>query len=203
MNNIAETVRIGRILPKEFYARDPALVAIDLLGKVLYRTLGRKILAGVIVETEAYYGEFDPASRAHRSSGDIAMMLYGDVGKALIYGVHGKWLFNVVAHEPNESGGVLIRALEPIRGIETMKRLRKINDLFKLTNGPGRLTEAMSIDKKLHRELVYSRDSKITIRDGRNEKNIERSFRIGVTEDLDIPLRFYVKNSMFLSVKNQ
>ncbi|MEM3713270.1 MAG: DNA-3-methyladenine glycosylase [Thermoproteota archaeon] len=195
-------MKIGRILPQEFYARDPALVAMALLGKVLCRVYEGEVLAGVILETEAYYGKADPASRAYRSSGDIAMMLYGDVGRALIYGIHGKWLFNVVAHEPNGSGGVLIRALEPIRGVEIMKRLRKTNDLFKLTSGPGRLTEAMSIDKRLHKKPVYARGSEITIKDGRKEENIARSFRIGVTQDLHVPLRFYVRGSDFLSVKD-
>jgi len=195
-------VKIGRILPQEFYARDPASVAIDLLGKVLCRVYKRKILAGVIVETEAYYGKTDPASRAYRSSGDIAMMLCGEVGRALIYGVHGKWLFNIVAHEPDGSGGVLIRALEPIRGVEIMKRLRKTDDLFKLTSGPGRLTEAMGIDKRLHKKPVYLKGSEISIREGRKEENIARSFRIGVTQDLNIPLRFYVRGSNFLSVKD-
>ncbi|MBO3839876.1 MAG: DNA-3-methyladenine glycosylase [Thermoproteota archaeon] len=194
-------MRIGRILAQDFYAKDPALVAKSLLGKVLCRVLREVTLAGVIVETEAYYGKIDPASRAYRSKGDIAMMLYGDVGRALIYGIHGKWLFNVVAHEPCESGGVLIRALEPIKGVEMMKRFRKTDDLLKLTNGPGRLTEAMRIDKKLHKKPVYLKNSEITIREGREEKNISRSFRIGVTRDLDIPLRFYVKDSKFLSVK--
>ncbi|MEM2247627.1 MAG: DNA-3-methyladenine glycosylase [Thermoproteota archaeon] len=189
-------------MPQEFYARDPASVAIDLLGKVLCRVYKRKILAGVIVETEAYYGKTDPASRAYRSSGDIAMMLCGEVGRALIYGVHGKWLFNIVAHEPDGSGGVLIRALEPIRGVEIMKRLRKTDDLFKLTSGPGRLTEAMGIDKRLHKKPVYLKGSEIIIREGRKEKNIARSFRIGVTQDLNIPLRFYVRGSNFLSVKD-
>ncbi|MEM1554560.1 MAG: DNA-3-methyladenine glycosylase [Thermoproteota archaeon] len=195
-------MKIGRILPQEFYARDPASVAIDLLGKVLCRVYKRKILAGVIVETEAYYGKTDPASRAYRSSGDIAMMLCGEVGRALIYGVHGKWLFNIVAHEPDGSGGVLIRALEPIRGVEIMKRLRKTDDLFKLTSGPGRLTEAMGIDKRLHKKPVYLKGSEISIREGRKEENIARSFRIGVTQDLNIPLRFYVRGSNFLSVKD-
>ncbi|MEM2350891.1 MAG: DNA-3-methyladenine glycosylase [Thermoproteota archaeon] len=189
-------------MSKDYYEKDPALVARRLLGQVLCRALGSRTLAGVIVETEAYYGRTDPASRAYKSRGDIAMMLYGDVGRALIYGVHSKWLFNVVAHEPHAGGCVLIRSLEPIEGIEIMKRLRRTDDLLKLTSGPGRLSEAMSIDKSLHKKPVYSEDSEITIRRGREERNIARSFRIGVTKDMDIPLRFYVKNSRLLSVKN-
>ena len=188
-------------MPQYFYARDPAQVAMSLLGRVLCRVFRRTVLVGVIVETEAYYGRTDPASRAYRSSGDIAATLYGDVGRALIYGVHGKWLFNVVAHEPEGGGGVLIRALEPISGIEVMKKLRGASDLLQLTNGPGRLAEALGIDKSLHKKPVYLEDSEITIREGREEKNIAKGFRIGVRKDLNIPLRFYVKDSKFLSVK--
>jgi DNA-3-methyladenine glycosylase len=83
-------------------------VAVRLVGRVLCRFLEGRILASVIVETEAYYGRTDPASRAYKSSGDIARTLYGDVGRALVYGVHAKWLFNIVAYKPHECGGVLM-----------------------------------------------------------------------------------------------
>ncbi|MGQ9478658.1 MAG: DNA-3-methyladenine glycosylase [Thermoproteota archaeon] len=77
------------------------------------------------METEAYYGESDPASRAYGDRReDIAEALRGDVGRALVHCVHGKWLFNIVSHEPGGCGGVLIRALEPVRGIGKMRRLR-------------------------------------------------------------------------------
>ncbi len=192
-------MKIGRILPKGFYARDPAMVARRLLGNVLYRVSEKKVMAGVIVETEAYYGRSDPASRAYKSSGEIAAMLYGDVGRALIYGVHGKWLFNIVAHEPHGCGGVLIRALEPVIGMEEMKRLRGTSDVFQLANGPGKLTEAVAIDKSLHKKPVYLKSSEITVRKGREEVNIASSFRIGVARDISIPLRFYAANSRFVS----
>jgi DNA-3-methyladenine glycosylase len=196
-------MKIGRVLPKGFYARDPAIVARDLLGKVLCRAFEKKVLAGIIVETEAYYGKSDPASRAYRSSGDIAMILCSDVGRALIYGIHGKWLFNIVAHKPQSCGGVLVRALEPVEGLEVMKRLRGTHDLFQLTSGPGRLTKAIGIDKSLHGKPVYLKSSGITVREGREETNIAKSFRVGVTKDLDVPLRFYVANSSFVSVKKK
>ncbi len=196
-------MKIGRILSKRFYARDPAIVARRLLGNVLCCVFEKKALTGVIVETEAYYGKSDPASRAYRSNGEIAMMLYGDVGRALIYGVHGKWLFNIVAHEPHGCGGVLIRALEPLTGIEEMKRLRGTSDVFRLTNGPGRLTEAIAIDKSLHGKPVYLKSSEITVRKRFVETNIARGFRIGVSGDLNIPLRFYVADSRFVSHRRQ
>jgi len=191
--------KLKAVLPQDFYLDDSARVAEKLLGKVLCRVYGGKVLAGIIVETEAYYGKIDPASRAYRSNGDLTRTLYGDVGKAIVYGVHGKWLFNVVAHLPNEGGGVLIRALEPIMGIEEMKKLRGVENIFELTNGPGKLSQALAIDKSFHKIPVYLESSPATIRMGFEVKEVARSFRIGVSKDLSIPLRFYVKNSRFIS----
>jgi len=188
-------------LPKKFYARDPAYVARGLLGKVLCRVFEESVLAGFIVETEAYYGRSDPASRAYRGSGDLASTLCGDIGVALVYGVHGRWLFNIVAHTPGGCGGILIRALEPISGVEVMKRFRGTDDVLQLTNGPGKLSEALAIDKRLHKVPVYSASSEVTVRRGREERDIARGFRVGVTEDLDVPLRFYVKSSKFISTR--
>jgi len=192
-------MKLKAVLPQEFYLGDPAYVAKKLLGKVLCRVYQGKILAGVIVETEAYYGKIDPASRAYRSNGDLTKTLYGDVGKAIVYGVHGKWLFNVVAHLPGEGGGVLIRALEPIMGIGEMKKLRGVENVFELTNGPGKLSQALAINKSFHKIPVYLESSPITIRMGLEVNDIAESFRIGVTKDLPTPLRFYVRGSRFVS----
>lgn len=82
-----------------------------------------------------------------------------------------------------------------------MKRLRRTSNLLQLTNGPGKLTEAMVTDKSLHRGPVYLRSSEIAVRRGREERDIARGFRIGVTSDLSIPLRFYAVDSSFVSVK--
>ena len=87
------------IIPKYFYERDPYDVALDLLGKLIVRVYNGIRLSCMIVETEAYYGEWDPASRAFKSKGDLRNTLYGNVGYALVYGVHTRWLFNIVAHE--------------------------------------------------------------------------------------------------------
>ena len=78
----------------------------------------------------------------------------GPVGHALVYGIHRQWLFNVVAHEENQYGAVLIRSCEPLRGIEFMKFFRKTNNILLLTTGPGRLTQALQIDKKFHKKPV-------------------------------------------------
>jgi len=187
-----------KILGKSFYTDDPASVAKKLLGKLLVRMYYGKRLSGIIVETEAYYGREDPASRARRG-GDLARVMHGEPGHALVYGVHRNWLFNIVAHEEGEVGAVLIRAIEPLEGIEVMKKLRKVNDLRKLTNGPGKLTKALAIDKSFHKLPVYTTKHGLWVEDYMDVKEVVVSKRIGVTEDLDIPLRFYVKGNRFVS----
>ncbi|MEM3986537.1 MAG: DNA-3-methyladenine glycosylase [Candidatus Methanomethylicia archaeon] len=190
------------IIGREFYLQDPEEVSIKLLGKLLVREVNGIRMSGYIVETEAYYGAWDPASRAHKSmKGDLAKTLYGEVGLTLIYGVHGKWLLNIVSHLEGDGGAVLIRAIEPCEGIEQMIKNAGVRDITKLSNGPGKLCKAMAIDKALHRKPVYTKTSGIWIEEGRKVENyeIERSNRIGVKRDLSKPLRFYVKGNIYVS----
>jgi len=189
-----------RVLPQDFYLRRPDIVARELLGKLLVRVYKGIRLSGFIVETEAYFGEEDPASRA-RKGGDLAMTMRGEVGIALVYGVHRQWLLNVVAHEPGNAGAVLIRAIEPFEGINMMKKLRAVNDIRNLTNGPGKLTRALAIDKRFHKRPLFLEYESLRIEQGRIVKpeEIGVSFRVNVTKDMPIPLRFYIKNSKFLS----
>ena len=190
------------ILPKAFYQGDPAEVAERLLGRLLVRRIGGRRLSCVIVETEAYYGPGDPASRA-RKGGDLRKMMFGEVGAALVYGIHRQWLLNIVAHEVGEAGAVLIRSCEPVEGIELMKRFRGVDDIRALTNGPGKLTKAMRIGKYFHGKSVCVKDYGLWIEKGReiNSSEVARSRRIGVSEDLPTPLRFYLKNSEYISKK--
>jgi DNA-3-methyladenine glycosylase len=188
-----------KVLPREFYERNPDLVARDLLGKRLLRKISRGALGGIIVETEAYYGRDDPASRAYRGMKPHNRLMWGEPGQAFIYNVHNNWLFNVIAHEPGKVGGVLIRAIEPTEGVETMKLNRGVENLLRLTSGPGRLTKALAIDKSLNGVPVTSTDSEIQILDSRFEFEVGSSVRIGVRRDLDKPLRFYIKGNRFIS----
>lgn len=185
-------------LPRSFYERGPAEVAEGLLGKLLVRLYGGWRLSGIIVETEAYYGELDPASRASRKGG-LAEVMRGTVGVALVYGVHGHWLFNVVAHEPGGVGGVLIRALKPVEGLEIMMDLRHTKDVKLIASGPGRLTQAMAIGKWAHGKPVYTEMHGLWIEDSRRKVDVARSWRVGVTEDLPIQLRFYVDGCPYVS----
>lgn len=187
------------ILPRNFYDRDPERVARELLGKKLSRNLDKSILEGLIVETEAYYGESDPASRAFHGQKNFNKPMWGIPGTIFIYNVHKYWMFNIVVHEPNEVGAVLIRALEPLKGIEIMKSNRKISNIQQLVKGPGRLTEAFTIDKSMNGESVTSSDSEIMIVDNKIDFEIGTSHRIGVRMDLDRNLRFFIKRNNFVS----
>ncbi|UCC33900.1 MAG: DNA-3-methyladenine glycosylase, partial [Candidatus Bathyarchaeota archaeon] len=120
-------------------------------------------------------------------------------GKTFIYNVHQYWMFNIVAHKPNEIGGVLIRAIEPTKGIEVMRRNRPVSNITKLTSGPGKLTISLAIDKSLNGIEVSSSDSDIFVCDDKMKYDVARSHRIGVKRDLERKLRFYIKENKFVS----
>ena len=190
------------ILPKKFYERSPEKVARDLLGKILMRKIGDDILSGLIVETEAYYGPEDPASRASDGMKNFNKPMWQEPGIAFIYNVHKYWMFNIVAHEPGGVGAVLIRAAEPLEGIKAMKRNRGMSDigrLTELTNGPGKFTVAFKIDKMLNGVRLTSKRSSIYILNNRVQVKISSSKRIGVRADLNRDLRFYIEGNRFVS----
>lgn len=190
---------MSEVLSQEFYERDPAIVAKELLGKRLIRSLENKFLEGIIVETEAYYGLADPASRAYHGIKDYNRLMWKEPGRAFIYNVHKYWMFNIVAHRLKQIGAVLVRAIEPTRGIDVMKRNRSVRKSFELTNGPGKLTKALAIDKSLNGVPVTSHEGNITIADNKIEFETGRSHRIGVKKDLERKLRFYIKDNRFVS----
>ncbi|MCD6592543.1 DNA-3-methyladenine glycosylase [Candidatus Bathyarchaeota archaeon] len=189
------------ILPRRFYERDPEVVAKNLLGKILIRKIRDKRLSGMIVETEAYYGPGDPASRASNGMKSFNRLMWLKPGIAFIYNVHKYWMFNIVAHEPGEVGAVLVRAVEPLEGIDIMKKNRGIEDkrITDLTNGPGKLTVAFGINKRLNGVDVTSRRSPIHVLDGHVQVKISSSKRIGVRADLEKNLRFYIQGNKFVS----
>jgi DNA-3-methyladenine glycosylase len=189
----------GPVLPVDFYERDPETVAKELLGKILIRKLSDHEVKGLIVETEAYSGMNDPASRAYNGKMTYNQLMWGRPGRAFIYNVHRYWMLNIVAHKPCEVGAVLLRAVEPIGGIEHMKRYRPVNELVELTNGPGKLTLAMQIDKNVNGASVASQGSEIQVLDHASPVAINRSHRIGVRRDVERPLRFFIAGNGFVS----
>lgn len=190
-----------KVISRRFYERDTAFVAKELLGKVLVRRIGSDMLSGRIVEVEAYYGRDDPASRAYSGRPKFCVKLMHErPGLALIYMVHGNWLLNLVAHEEGKVGAVLIRAIEPLDGIEFMKRNRGIDDIFGLTNGPGKLAKALAITKELNGVDVTCEESVLTVVEGRKEEfRVSSSHRIGVRKDLKRELRFFIEGNRFVS----
>ncbi len=179
------------MLPRSFYEDDPARVALGLLGAVLARRLESLSLRCRVTEVEAYYGPEDPASRARRWGG-IRARLSGSVGEALVYGMHRQWLLNIVAHPPGGSGAVLIRACEP---------LTQLPPGAPEPVGPGRLARALMIDKSLDKVKVYLETSPLVIEPGKplEPGKVASSHRIGVKEDLEVHLRFYAKDSRYVS----
>jgi DNA-3-methyladenine glycosylase len=188
-----------RALAKRFYARDTVEVARDLLGKKLVRRLGGESLEGIIVETEAYYGVGDPASRAYGGRKRYNEAMFGEPGRLFVYNVHRYWMLNFVAHEPGKVGAVLIRAVEPAEGIETMKANRPVTKVTDLTSGPGKLTQALCVDNGFNGLPVTDDTCLIHVLDNEMDLMVSTSRRIGVKRDLPEELRFYVKGSEYVS----
>jgi len=113
--------------------------------------------------------------------------------------VHGNWLLNIVAHMNGDVGAILIRAIEPLEGVETMKKNRNVKDIRDLTNGPGKLTEALGITKELNRVDITKKNSQLVLAEGKSESfQICSSHRTGVKADLPQNLRFFIKGNRFV-----
>lgn len=170
------------------------------MGHVLVSRTGGVTTSGLIVETEAYLGRGDPASRASRKRTPLNEIMWDRGGLTFIYMVHGNWLLNFTADRPGVPGAVLIRALQPESGIATMRRRRKCADVLELTSGPGKLTQALGITKRHHGvDVTQAASPVVVIRGPRRSLDIASSHRIGVRADLDRPLRFFLRGCPFVS----
>ena len=188
-------------LPRRFYIRETLTVAEELLGKKLVRHTDNTRLVGKIVEVEAYRGSDDPGSHAYRGMTPRNRLMFGKGGFAYVYFTYGMhYCFNVVTARQNAPGAVLIRALEPLNGIETMRKNRGNKNLLNLTNGPAKLTEAMNITKKQN-GLDLTRSKELFICEPEVKENFEfvSTKRIGIKVGVDKPWRFYVKDNKFVS----
>ncbi len=193
-------------LPHDFYLQDTVTVARGLLGCILWRRRGRELLAVRLVETEAYLGANDLASHARRglrSSRNASMYLEG--GHAYVYFTYGMhWCLNVVTQEADVAEAVLLRAAEPVRGIESMRTRRpKANRDFDLMNGPGKLTTALDIDGELDGEPLDGKRLFLSAGETAiDESQIAISRRVGVDgagEAAFWPLRFYLRGNRYVS----
>lgn len=181
-----------------FFARDSATVAKDLLGC----TLVHGDIRGRIVETEAYYGNQDvkdPASHAFSGETERNRVMFGPAGRSYVYicyGIHH--MLNVTTGEEGVPGAILIRAVEPLNGIEKMKENRGITDGQQLCNGPGKLCEAFGITKQ-HNDIDITTGS-LRIGGQAAVENVIQTTRIGISEGTDLELRFYERGNPHVSV---
>jgi len=191
-------------LPRSFYLRDTVDVAVDLLGKLIVRTLpdGPR-LSGIIVETEAYVTG-DPASHAFRGQTPRNGAMFGEGGHAYIYisyGIHA--MLNLVTQPAGVGEAVLIRAIEPVDGIGRMREMRGgIDGRFALTNGPGKIGQAFALTVKNDNGLdVTSRPSPLLVYPAPHPDSVEviTTTRIGLSVGVDAPWRFYIKGNRHVS----
>ena len=191
------SVQPGRILPRSFYVRPAVEVARGLLGKVLVHGP----TAGVIVETEAYLGGDDLAAHSARGITNRTRVIFGPPGHAYVYFIYGMYeCLNLVAEPVGRPGCVLIRALQPIAGIELMQRRRPAaRKPEQLANGPGKLTLAMAITR-LHNGADVTRGP-LVVREATVPARFEilTTPRIGITKCVDLPLRFLIAGNPFVS----
>jgi len=190
-----------KIIPRSFFARGTVQVAPEVLGKYLVRfTDGRRLVAK-IVEVEAYRGTDDPASHAYRGPTPRNAPMFGDPGHAYVYFTYGNhFMLNITTQKAGTPGAVLIRGVQPVHGVELMRQLRPGVPDSDLTNGPGKLTKALDIDRALN-GLDMTRTGPLFIEDRAHTGfEIWRSTRVGIGDaGIDRLWRFYIKDNPYVT----
>jgi len=198
----AGTHGAGRLPARSFFEATPQEVAPRLLGKVLAHDSPTGLVSGRIVEVEAYLGPHneppDPAAHAHRGPTPRNMVLFGPAGHAYVYAIYGRYFcMNISCEAEGQAGCVLVRALEPLEGLEAMARNRGLETgagARELTRGPSRLCQALGLTRAAHNGLdLLDKRSVLQVRDdGYRVKETLVTPRIGINEAVDWPLRFAV-----------
>ena len=196
------SARCGTHLPlRSFYSRDPKCVARDLLGTILVHTTEDGMVAGRIVEVEAYLGDGDAA--AHSSAGltPRTRVIFGPPGHAYVYKIYGlHCCLNVVTEPEGTPGCVLVRALEPLAGIALMRVRRGPRIAAGLiASGPGRLTQAMGIGMRQNGADLLASPLTLHLPDGPGRPDVTTTTRVGITRATELALRFFVTDNPFVS----
>lgn len=188
-------------LPRSFYNRPTLTVARELLGAHLIHQLNDHLyLIGKIVETEAYIGEDDPACHAARGRTNRTEIMYGPPGYAYIYFIYGMYYcLNAVTEREGFPAAVLIRAVEPLEGIEQMRRFRHNASFHQLSNGPGKLCQAFALDKTLNGVDLCGKELFITTGNPLREEEIVITPRIGIRMGQEHHWRFFIRGNPFVS----
>lgn len=190
----------GKPLPATFFAHSAEVVARELLGMILVTSMGDDTTAGVIVETEAYLGADDPGSHA-ATKGITARnrVMYGPPGHAYVYFTYGNHhMLNLVTCAEGTAGAVLVRAVEPVAGEDVMAVRRRDRGGVELTNGPGKVAEALGVHLG-HNGVALQGD--ISVLEGAriSDERVATSGRIGLGAGHDLPLRYYVRDNPYVS----
>ena len=195
-------VRAGQVIPASFYDRPTELVARDLLGAILEHHSADGVASGRIVETEAYLGPDDPACHAVAGRTERTWHLHGPPGVAYVYFIYGvHWCFNAVTREEGHGSAVLVRAVAPVSGLALMRERRPAarRDVD-LTNGPGKLCQALGIDGALDGSRLDRRPLRILAGDPVADADVAVTPRIGVSRAADWPLRWFVRGDPYVSL---
>ncbi|MGD0157725.1 MAG: DNA-3-methyladenine glycosylase [Terracidiphilus sp.] len=199
----------GRLLERRFFEAAPERVAPRLLGKVLALRTRSGWVAGRIVEVEAYLGPHhatpDPAAHSHRGPTPRNKVLFGPAGFAYVYAIYGQYFcMNISCEKADRAGSLLLRALEPVAGIEQMARNRGLDSnatARELTGGPGRLCQALGLTREAHNGLdLLDGDSPLQVLDdGMRVKRVLVTRRIGIRHAAELPLRFAIPDNACIS----
>lgn len=191
----------GKTLDPAVYNQDTVTVARKLLGSVLCRETEEGLTAGMIVETEAYLSSGDPACHASRGKTARNAPMFGPPGRAYVYFIYGNhFCFNVVTGPEGAGEAVLVRALEPLEGLELMKQRRGENcSVQNLTSGPGKLCRALAIERRLNEHDLRKRPLWICAGEEDSGFTVISASRIGITVATEKMLRFYISGNKFVS----
>jgi DNA-3-methyladenine glycosylase len=194
--------REGSPLPASFYGRPAPEVARDLLGKILVSTFDERVVAGRIVETEAYIGPEDEASHAAARIGRTARNepMFGPAGRAYVYRIYGiHWCMNAVTGDEGHPSAVLLRAAEPLDGMDTMRQRRGVTEDRNLMRGPGNLCQALGVTGALNHHPLDRLPLQIVVGPPVDQESVQEGPRIGITRAIDLPLRFWIRSDPWVS----
>lgn len=191
-------------IKRNFFYQDTVKVAKDILGKLLVRESSQGIFVGRIVEVEAYRGIDDPASHSYRGKTKRNEIMFGKPGVVYVYFTYGShYCLNVVTEKAGIAAAVLIRALEPLKGIDEMKINRGVKDLTKVASGPGKLTKAFQITLEENGLDITNASSYMNIYEINKPEQFQivQTTRIGIRLAKEFPWRFYIKDNPNVSKK--
>jgi DNA-3-methyladenine glycosylase len=195
-------------IQRKFYKREVTEVAKNLLGMIIFKNDAKYPLAGKIVEVEAYHGDFDKAAHSYNGKTKRTEVMFREGGYFYVYFTYGAhFCCNVVTGKEGQGTAVLIRAIEPLTGVDKMiqnrfgRKLKSEKEIYNLTSGPGKVCKALNINKSftgvdlLGDEIFILRNKKI------KEMDVGISKRIGINRSVELPWRFFIKDNPYLSRK--